>query len=152
MYTNKKLYKSRFFRYNLVGDKMQWLEYVFKFLEKIFKTNSFKKKYKTKNSKNLNNILKSKKWQVVDIRNALSYSENHLIGSTNIPVINFNFRYFKILDKKNKILIINEDSRSHLSIYKNLKQKGFKAYIFYDGYKNVRDNQNFDKLTKVVIY
>ncbi|AUB31136.1 rhodanese-like domain-containing protein [Spiroplasma floricola] len=131
---------------------MQWLEYVFKFLEKIFKTNAFKAKYKTKGSKKLTHILKSKKWQVIDIRNSLSYNENHLKETINIPVINFNFKYFKVLDKKSKILIIDEDSRSHLSIYKNLKSKGFKAYIFYEGYKKIRNNPEFDELTKVVLY
>ncbi|QHX36323.1 rhodanese-like domain-containing protein [Spiroplasma sp. BIUS-1] len=131
---------------------MQWLEYVFKFLDKLFKTNSFKRKYKTKNSKKLPHILKSKNWQVVDIRNSLSYKENHLHGTINVPITNFNFKYFKVLDKKNKILIIDEDSRSHLSVYKSLRTKGFKAYVFYDGYKNIRNNEDFDKLTKVIVY
>ncbi|WP_338985229.1 rhodanese-like domain-containing protein [Spiroplasma endosymbiont of Diplazon laetatorius] len=131
---------------------MQWLDYVFKFIERIFRTNAFKARYKTKNSKKLAHILKSKKWQVVDIRNSLAYGENHLQGTINIPVTTFNFKYFKMLDKKNKILIIDEDSRSHLSIYKSLKVKGFKVYILYDGYKNIRNNPDFDKLTKVVLY
>ncbi|ALD65985.1 rhodanese-like domain-containing protein [Spiroplasma cantharicola] len=131
---------------------MQWLEYVFKFFEKIFKTNAFKAKYKTKNIKSLNSIIKSKKWQIIDIRNNVSFNENHLKGSINIPILIFNLKYFKVLDKKNKILIIDEDSRSHLSIYKSLRIKGFKSYIFYDGYKNIKDNPKFDKLTKVVIY
>ncbi|WP_339029842.1 rhodanese-like domain-containing protein [Spiroplasma endosymbiont of Cantharis nigra] len=131
---------------------MQWLEYVFKFLEKIFRKNAFKSKYKTKNMKSLNNILKSKKWQVIDIRNSISYNQNHLKGSINIPLLTFNLKYFKILDKKNKILIIDEDSRSHLSIYKSLKAKGFKSYILYEGYKNIKNNADFDKLTKVIVY
>ncbi|AUM62324.1 rhodanese-like domain-containing protein [Spiroplasma monobiae] len=131
---------------------MQWLDYVFKFIDKLFRTNAFKQKYKTKSSKKLNHILKSKNWQVVDIRNSISYGENHLKGSLNIPVTSFNFKYFKVLDKNSKILIIDEDSRSHLSVYKNLRQKGFKSYLFYEGYKSIRNDPNFDKLTKVVLY
>ncbi|AGR41778.1 rhodanese-like domain-containing protein [Spiroplasma diminutum] len=131
---------------------MQWLDYVFKFLEKIFKTNSFKKKYKTKSSKKLSNILKNKNWQVIDIRNSLSYKENHLEGTINIPITTFNFKYFKVLDKKSKILIIDEDSRSHLSIYKSLRSKGFRAFVLYNGYKKIRNNPEFDNLTKVIIF
>ncbi|WP_063623140.1 rhodanese-like domain-containing protein [Spiroplasma taiwanense] len=131
---------------------MQWLDIIFKFIEKIFKTNSFRKKYKTKNIKKLTTLLKSKKWQIIDIRNQISFNEHHLEGTINIPITAFNFKFFKLIDKNHNILIINEDPRSHLSIYKKLNTRGFKVFILNEKYKNIRNDISFDKYTKVVIY
>ncbi|ARU92295.1 hypothetical protein SCLARK_001861 [Spiroplasma clarkii] len=63
---------------------MQWLDVVFKFLAKIFKSDAFKKKYKTKPEKKFLKCLNSSNWQVIDLRNELSYQENHISGTINI--------------------------------------------------------------------
>ncbi|AKX33733.1 hypothetical protein SLITO_v1c00650 [Spiroplasma litorale] len=131
---------------------MQWLDLIFKLIQKIFRRESFKKKYKVINQKKLKNILKNKKWQVIDLRNKVDYEEHHLENTTNVPAWNFNFTYFKLIDKNKKILLISNDYRSNLYIYKNLKRKGFKVKLLNTGYKNIRNNEIYDPMTKVVIY
>lgn len=131
---------------------MQWLDYVIKFFSRFLKTNHFKKKFRTKSIKKLINIIDNPKWQIVDIRNSLSFSEHHLKGSINIPVTTFNYKYFKEINKDSKILILDNNYRSHLTIYKTLKSKGFKSYLLYGNYDDIRNNPLFENFTEVVIY
>ncbi|AKU79316.1 rhodanese-like domain-containing protein [Spiroplasma turonicum] len=131
---------------------MQWLDIIFKLLQKIFKSNSFNKKYRVVNSKKLKSIINNKNWQVVDLRNNVEYEEHHLINTTNIPYWTFNFNYFKKIDKNKKILLISNDYRSNLNIYKNLKRKGFKVRLLNIGYKNIRNHPFYDDYTKVIVY
>ncbi|ASP27841.1 hypothetical protein SCORR_v1c00660 [Spiroplasma corruscae] len=131
---------------------MQWLDLVFKLLQKIFRTNSFNRKYKVLKNKKFKTILKNKKWQVIDLRNKIEFEEHHLINTTNVPAWTFNFNYFKLIDKNKKILLISNDYRSNLWIYKNLKRKGFNVRLLDTGYKNIRNLESYDNFTNVVIY
>ncbi|AHI52425.1 rhodanese-like domain-containing protein [Spiroplasma culicicola] len=131
---------------------MQWLDYVLKFIERIFKTNSFKRKYKTKSEKKFLKILKSKNWQVVDLRNNVSYQEKHIIDSINVPVVGFNYNYYRKIDKNKKILLVNKNYRSNLDIYNTLKVKGFKVYILYTNFDQLCQNPQVDNHTRLFIY
>ncbi|QGS51525.1 rhodanese-like domain-containing protein [Spiroplasma tabanidicola] len=131
---------------------MQWLDYVFKFISKVFASNAFKKKYKVKTANKLLKILKNNKWQVVDIRGPLVYASNHIKNTINIPVMTFNYNYYKKLEKHKKILLINSNYRSDLNIYRTLKSKGFKTYILYSNYADLIINPEIDEMTKIMIY
>lgn len=130
---------------------MQWIDKVIAFFTKIFSTNSFKHKYRTKKLKHLPKILKSNKWQVIDIRNNVVYDEHHLNNSTNIPYTFFNYQYYKKINKKKKILIINNDYRSNLDVYKKLKIKNINSFILIGGYKTIRNSKLLDKYTTLTI-
>ncbi|QEH61307.1 hypothetical protein SCHIN_v1c01090 [Spiroplasma chinense] len=131
---------------------MQWLEYVFKLIDTLFKSNSFKKRFKTKSERKLFKILKSNKWQVIDLRNKLSYEEHHIEGTINIPHTSFSFNYYRKMDKKKKTLILNQNYRSNLDIYRTLKRKGFKTYLLYANYPALMEKPEVDRISKVVIY
>lgn len=131
---------------------MQWLDTVFKFLAKIFKTNAFKTKYKTKSDKNFLKYLVSNKWQVVDLRNDVAYSENHIEGTISISRLFFRNTYFKKIERSKKVLLINRDFHIDLDIYHILKQKGFKVYILYKNYADLINNAEIDRKVKVTVY
>ncbi|AOG60041.1 hypothetical protein SHELI_v1c00860 [Spiroplasma helicoides] len=131
---------------------MQWLDYVFKFMAKIFKTNSFKKKYRTKPAKNFLKILKSEKWQVADLRNVVAYADNHIENTINLPILTFNYKYYKVLDRSKKILLINHDYRSNLNLYRTLKKKHFKVYLLYSNYNDLILEPEVDRHTIITIY
>ncbi|AXK50752.1 rhodanese-like domain-containing protein [Spiroplasma alleghenense] len=126
---------------------MQFIEAILKFFGRIFTGNSFRSKYRVKKIKHLPKILKSDKWQVIDIRPGASFETSHLIDSINIDHLTFKLRYFKKLDRNKKILLINEDYRSHLEIYQTLDKRRIKSYILVGGYKEVRVTGFLDKYT-----
>ncbi|AHI53481.1 hypothetical protein SSABA_v1c00690 [Spiroplasma sabaudiense Ar-1343] len=126
---------------------MQFIESIIKFFGMIFTKNAFKRKYRTKNLKKVPKIIKSAKWQVIDIRPSASFSTSHLNGSENIDHLTFKIRYFKTLKRQKKILLINEDYRSNLEIYHLLDSRKIKVYILYGGYKEVRTAAALDNYT-----
>ncbi|QBQ07296.1 hypothetical protein SGLAD_v1c00950 [Spiroplasma gladiatoris] len=131
---------------------MQWLEYVFKIIGKIFASNAFKRKYKTKPLNKFLKILNSAKWQVADLRGPLVYEENHIINTISLPVMTFNYNYYKKLDKSKNILLIHSNYRNNLNIYRLLKSKGFKVYLLYSNYADLINSPEVDQFTKVMIY
>ncbi|ATX71605.1 rhodanese-like domain-containing protein [Spiroplasma clarkii] len=131
---------------------MQWLDVVFKFLAKIFKSDAFKKKYKTKPEKKFLKCLNSSNWQVIDLRNELSYQENHISGTINISKLFFRNNYYKKIDRTKKVLILNRDFHSDLDIYKILKQKSFKVYILTKNYYDLVNDPIIDRLVNVIVY
>ncbi|WP_342268950.1 rhodanese-like domain-containing protein [Spiroplasma endosymbiont of Aspidapion aeneum] len=103
--------------------------------------NSFKKKYKTKNLFFLIKIFQrydkyEKKWQLIDIRNQMSFNDSHIVNSINVPPISTEFAIYKKIDRRKNILIINSNIRSNLNIYKLLKNKGINVYILYTNYNS----------------
>ncbi|WP_338972451.1 rhodanese-like domain-containing protein [Spiroplasma endosymbiont of Panorpa germanica] len=126
---------------------MQFIEAILNFFGRIFTGNSFKSKYRVKSTKKLPKILKSDKWQIIDIRPQASFETSHLVNSINIDFLTFKIRYFKHLDKSKKILLVNEDYRSHLDIYQTLDKRRIKTYILVGGYKEVRVASFLDKYT-----
>jgi len=132
---------------------MQWLEKVIKFFSLFFRSSAFKMKYKTKKSSQLKKIiLNDKKWQVIDIRNSISYQEHHLDGTINIPNTDFSKKYFKLINNKKNVLIINGNYRSNLDVYTVLKKHNFKTWILMENYENLRNNELFENLTRISIY
>ncbi|WP_339022862.1 rhodanese-like domain-containing protein [Spiroplasma endosymbiont of Crioceris asparagi] len=130
---------------------MQFIEKMIKIFSYFLKDYGWKTKYKHKKLKNLKDILKSNSWIVIDLRNQAAYYEHHLQGTVNIPALDFFRKYYKHLKPRMKILLISNDYRSNLNIYNSLKKKRYNPYVLYAGYKEIRNNSNFDNLTKVNI-
>jgi rhodanese-related sulfurtransferase len=131
---------------------MQWIEKVIKFFAIFFRSNAFKNKYRTKKVKQLRKILNNPNWQVVDVRNSISYGEHHFKGTVNIPNTEFIRRYYKSIDQSKKILLINENFRSNLDLYHALKKHSLKPYILYANYSDIRNDEQFDDITKLEVF
>jgi rhodanese-related sulfurtransferase len=130
---------------------MQWMENVIKFFSLFFRSNAFKRNYRTKNLKQLRKINESPRWQIVDIRNGIAFEEHHLLNATNIPNTEFAHKFFNLIQKDKHILLVNSDYRSNLNIYKILKKHHLKVYILFANYDDIRNNADFDDLTKVIV-
>ncbi|WP_338970093.1 rhodanese-like domain-containing protein [Spiroplasma endosymbiont of Labia minor] len=131
---------------------MQFIDRILKFFQWLFKTDGFKENYKTKTKHHLKKIITSKKWNIIDLRNSASYEANHLKNSINISANFFKANYFKHLTRNKKILIINSYYKNNLNIYRLLKQRHFKPYIFTLNYNEIASLPEFDKLTIVNVY
>lgn len=128
---------------------MQWLDAFFK---NLFKLNAFKIRYRTKSGKKFLKYLNNSKWQIIDIRNPVEYSESCIKGTINISSLFFNISYYKKISRSKKILLINRDFHSNLNIYNFLNKKRFKVYILHKNFYDLILDPEINKITKTIMY
>lgn len=83
-------------------------------------------------------LKQSKGAVIVDVRNSREYNENHIDGSINVPEYELDRNFEKIINDKNKDIVVycTSGSRSEKA-YKKLKKLGFvNVYNLYGGLDN----------------
>ena len=95
--------------------------------------------YKNLSSSQFEELIKSEKVQLVDVRTAEEYMEGHIPGSLNINVkdtVNFPISVDEQLDKSCKIAVYCRSGRRSRTAADILSKKGFKVYNLDKGILN----------------
>ena len=98
-----------------------------------------KEPYKNLSSSQFEELIKSEKVQLVDVRTAEEYMEGHIPGSLNINVkdtVNFPISVDEQLDKSCKIAVYCRSGRRSRTAADMLVKRGFKVYNLDKGILN----------------
>ena len=102
-------------------------------------TDNKKVEYKNLTSAQFEELIKSEKVQLVDVRTAEEYMEGHIPGSLNINVkdtVNFPISVDEQLDRSCKIAVYCRSGRRSRTAADILAKKGFKVYNLDKGILN----------------
>ncbi|KAM0439845.1 hypothetical protein ACHAPT_000942 [Fusarium lateritium] len=77
-------------------------------------------------------------FQIIDVRGAEEYSQGHLKGAKNIPLVNLRERADEVERRVRTIVHCKSGYRSYVA-YRILEQKGVDVYNLDGGYKSVLD-------------
>ena len=98
-----------------------------------------KEAYKNLSSSQFEELIKSEKVELVDVRTAEEYMEGHIPGSLNINVkdtVNFPISVDEQLDRSCKIAVYCRSGRRSRTAADILSKKGFKVYNLDKGILN----------------
>lgn len=83
----------------------------------------------------LEELLKSKNLNIIDLRSNQSYNNNHIPGAINIPYNDLIANPQKYLDKNKKYYLYCQKGITSKKVCSILNLKGFKTYNILGGYE-----------------
>ena len=88
----------------------------------------------------INDVLKMKNPNIIDIRNNYSYNEGHISGAKNIPYYSLLANYSMYLNKHDTYFLYCDYGKQSMEISNRLNMFGYDTYYIKEGYLYFKNN------------